>query len=93
MEKIQAEVRLYYQGRLDWDIEFFQAFGPTDIMIQASEIARTRRANHFNFGLATPEEEYQHRGAPRKVKGLGSSARDQVDAIKGFLGVEEKEKA
>ena len=89
--QIQAEVRLYYKGRLDWDTEHFQAFGPTDLMVQASEIAVKHRADHFNFGLATGEEEYQHRGAPRKVKGLGSSARDQVDAIKGFLGVEEKQ--
>jgi len=91
MSEIQAEVRLYYTGRTDWDTEFFKALGPTDIMIQANVIARQARADHFNFGLATAEEEYKHRGPIRKMKGLGSSARDQVDAVKGFLGVKEAE--
>ena len=94
MEQIQAEVRLYFLGRQDWDTEFFKAISNTDIMVQATDIAQRHRADHYNFGLATPEEEYKHSGPSRRPapKGLGASARVQVDAIKGFLGVETEER-
>lgn len=88
MNQIQAEVRLYYTGRSDWDTEYFTAITNTDLMNQAAAIAKQNRADHFNFGRATEEDTRPQRSAPRKtLKGLGSSPADQVRAIEGFLGL------
>ena len=89
---MQAEVRLYYLGRTDYDTQHFTAVCPTDILNQATAIAKKQKADHYNFGVATAEEEYQHRGPVRRApKGLGASAKEQVEAIKGFLGVNEEQ--
>jgi len=91
-EQLQAEVRLYFNGRQDWDTEFFKATSATDVRSKAANIAKLKRADHFNCGLATPMEEYQHRGpVTHKPKGLGTNPRDQVKAIEGFLGVEQQD--
>lgn len=91
-EQIQAEVRLYFNGRQNWDTEFFKATSNTDVLNKAMDIAKRRHADHFNCGLATSVEEYHHSGpVAHKPKGLGTNPRDQVKAIQGFLGVEQQD--
>ena len=91
-EQLQAEVRLYFNGRQDFDTEFFKATSATDVKSKAADIAKRKRADHFNCSLATPLEEYHHKGpVSHRPKGLGSNPKDQVAAIQGFLGVEQQE--
>jgi hypothetical protein len=88
MEKIQAEVRLYYTGRTSWETEYFTASSLMDVQIQATKIAKERQASHFNFGLATPEENIQeNRRLTSKVFGANIPVKDQVKAIEGALGL------
>lgn len=88
---IQAEVRLYFMGRQDWDTEFFTATCGTEIMTKAKQIAKAKRADHFNCGRATAEDEYKHIGPARKPKiQLPGTVKDQVAAIESFTGMEAK---
>lgn len=91
MELINAEVRLYFPGREDWDTEFFHATCPTDIMTKATAIARVHHASHFTFGMATPEEEYHHRGPRLSRKATPSNVKDQVKAIAAAVGLDDAE--
>jgi hypothetical protein len=91
-ETIQAEVRLYFQGRADWDTEFFEATSHTDLQNKALEIAKRAHADHSSYGPRTAENEYKHLGPVPKVRGVGSHVHDQVAAIEGFLGMETKPK-
>jgi len=76
---IKAEVRLFFNGRVGFDIEFFDATSNTDILHKAAEIAKHKKADHFNCGLATPEEEYKRLGPPRR--GISLKEKDQIAAI------------
>lgn len=87
-ELLQAEVRLYFTGRSDWDTEFFKATCPSDIYHKASVIAAKRHAVHFNCSLATPEERPY---AVKKLRGLSANPKDQVAAIEAHLGVDREE--
>lgn len=88
---IQAEVRLYFLGRTDWDTEFFTATSATDIRTKAAAIAKSKRADHFNCSRATAEDEYKHSGPSRKPRVLlAGSVQDQVAAIESFTGIDRK---
>lgn len=90
METIQAEVRLYYNGRQDWDTEYFQATCVTDLVNKAEEIANNKRPkpDHFTFGRATAvDTDDKPKNIGRKLKGLGPSAKDHVKAIQNALGI------
>lgn len=89
-ELLQAEVRLFYNGRQDWDTEHFTARCATELYNKAKDIAKRHRAPHFNCGLATPEEEYKHSGPIRRPKVVAGPAnpRDQVAAINAAMGLE-----
>jgi hypothetical protein len=90
-ELIQAEVRLYFLGRQDWDTEFFQATSATDVRNKAAAIAKLKRADHSNCGRATAEDEYKHSGPSRKPRVLlAGDVKDQVAAIESFTGIDRK---
>lgn len=88
---MNAEVRLYFIGRLDWDTEYFKATCPTDLAAKAEEIAMTKKAHHFNFGLATPEETYVSRDHRGKKIAISSDVKTQVEIIEKFVGLGERE--
>ena len=88
---IKAEVRLYFNGRSDWDTEFFDASCATDVMAKATAIAKAKGADHFNCSRATAEDEYKHSGPTRRPKlQLLGTMKDQVAAIESITGMEAK---
>jgi hypothetical protein len=89
-ELIQAEVRLYFNGRTDYETEFFTATCPTDMQMKAADRAKKRGANHFNAGIATEEDENQNSGSGRRFRTIAAptSVKDQVAAIEASLGME-----
>ncbi len=91
---MKYEVRLYYNGRKDWDTEFFDANCNTEASNKGREIAKKMHADHHSVGQPTPMDEYKHSGPlpKRAPAALGSNVHDQVAAIEGFLGVESKPK-
>ena|SRR5271157_861642 len=93
MSETQYEVRLYFNGRPDWDTEFYTATCNTESRNKAEKIAKQRHADHWSCGLSTPEAEYKYSGLVRipKVRAVGQNPKDQVKAIEGFLGMASSE--
>jgi hypothetical protein len=54
-ELTQAEVRLFYPGRTDWDTVYFTAKGAADMYNQAKKIAKDSHAAHFNCSVVFSE--------------------------------------
>lgn len=84
---ISAEVRLYFLGRLDWDTEYFTAKSQTEVYTMAREIAKQRKAYHFNCGLAT-EEAYP--SGRTRIIAAPANLKDQIASIKAAIGYEEE---
>lgn len=89
-QQLEGEVRLYHNGKPDFETKFFKATSSTDLKTKAAAIAKKERAVHFNCSLATAPEEYHIPGPRLKVRGLGSDVKEQVAAIEGHLGVDRR---
>lgn len=91
---INAEVRLYYKGRQSWDTEFFMATSETDLLNKAKKLAKRHGADHFNCGVATPEEEQRHDVVSRRpsMRVVTSNLKDQVESIEQTMGLGRKER-
>ena len=50
---MNAEVRLYYKGRIDWDTIYFKAITETDLVNKGCEIAKKNKADFHSSGMAT----------------------------------------
>lgn len=85
-ETIQAEVRLYYQQRQDFDTEYFSATCPTDLYNKAQKIAEERKADHFNCGIATEIDNTPVYTRRPRISAAPSSVKDQVKFIEERLG-------
>lgn len=85
------EVRFYYLGRLDWDMENFEATSPTDAYNKAKSLSEQRKASHFNCSIATAADEqvYRHERPMRKSRMAAAPAnvKDQVALIEDAIGL------
>jgi hypothetical protein len=86
---INAEVRLYYKTRTDWDTIYFTATSSTDLFNKAKKIAEEHHADHSNCGVATAEgksvDVSSHR-VPRFA--APPSVKEQVELIEKAIGRE-----
>lgn len=87
---MQREVRLYFTGRTTFDTHYFESNCPTDTANKAAAIASLNRADHYNFGVATEEEQPKdsyRRREPVAFKPSRGSTKEQVEAIQEVLGM------
>jgi hypothetical protein len=82
---IHAEVRFFFTGRNDWETELFEARSETELYNKARDMAKQRRASHFNCGVATEEIRVIETGRrPRVIP--AQSVKDQVKLIEEATG-------
>lgn len=89
-ELIQCEVRLYFLGRIDYDTEYMTATSPTDMYNKAKDMAKERKAIHFNVSSTTADE-IKYRAQPVTTRRPGyyaslSKPKDQIEAIETVIG-------
>jgi hypothetical protein len=83
-----SEVRLFYKARIDWDTVYFSSSCSTDLGNKAAAIAKERHADHYNYGLATSQEEHQLVNDARLARRVmaAASMKDQVELIEKATG-------
>lgn len=84
-----CEVRLFYNGRIDYDTEYIKANCPIDLYNKAKILAKQRNAQHFNCNIAMAGEERKPEVPIRKPRfsAAPKNVKDQVKLIEEAIGL------